>query len=203
MKKLLLLVPALILVTLTATRVISIVRHDEEPIVVHDIWNTPISREVKAVLIESFGPDALNIVVGVDRNVAVLSGDVSDRATQELSERVVESVDGILVVHNFIDLAPGNATATRAELLERDKILRARVSRELNAAVAVAACDGVVLLKGVMPDRDRHDTAIRIAENLEGVRKVIDRLHVTWTSPVSVASLTFGAESMTPYGKEK
>jgi len=201
MKRLLLLVPLLIVLTLAVVRVVGILRNDEEPAVVRDIWNTPISREVKALLVESFGPDALNIVVGVDRNVAVLSGDVGERATQRLADRVAESVDGILVVHNFIDLSP--ETPAGEELAKADKVLRRRLSKELTPEIDVATCDGTVLLRGIMPDSDHHDTAVRIAENLSGVTRVIDRIHVTWTSSMPIASLTFGADSMLPVGIEK
>ena len=203
MRKLLLVLPAIIIVSLAVLRVVPLRNGEPEVRVTQDIRNNPMSREVRAELVEAFGPDALDIVVGVDGKVAVLSGSVHERATQKLAEHVASAVDGILVVHNFLELdsQPG---LVATDLAARDKKLKKKVSSELAGSISVDACDGVVLLRGQLPDSDHHDEAVRVTENLPDVRKVIDLLHVTWSSSMpGLSTVAMTSDLMLPAGMEK
>lgn len=204
MRRLLLVLPAIVLLTLAAPQVVSRWNHEVDPGPTRDIRNNPASREVRATLIDAFGPDALDIVVGVEDNVAVLSGEVRERPTQRLAGHVAESVDGILVVHNFLSLTGGSGDPVDHALASRDLTLKKRLSSELAPDISVDACDGVVLLRGTLPDNVRHDAAVRIAEELADVTKVIDLLHVTWTSSMpAVVQVAYTTDLSIPALPEK
>ncbi len=147
--------------------------------------------EIRAALIEHFGADANGIQVRERDHAVALFGEVSQRSTQELAEEVVMSLDGIVVVHNFLDLHASEVDTaqeliTHAELEARDAMLETGVKTRLTSDIgdeafdiSVEACDGVVSLRGDLPDQERHAVAIRTAGSVDGVRKVIDLLEVT------------------------
>jgi osmotically-inducible protein OsmY len=156
-----------------------------------DVRDTSRALAVKAALIEHFGRDAINIDVVVDENVASLSGEVEKRSTMELSEEVTKSLERITVVHNFLshsasDVDSVSDLVTHAELEMRDAVLETKVKTELVTdvgdaalAISVEACDGVVSLRGALPDKERRAVAVRTARSLPNVVKVIDLLQVT------------------------
>jgi len=202
MRRLALILPAIIILSVALFRLMPRSEGSTAQTTARDIWNNPMSHEVKAALVDAFGPDALRIVVGVDQNVAVLSGTVGERSTRQFAEQVASSVDGVIVVHDFLSLA-GEASPKRGPLTAEDEALRRRLSEELAKAVSVEACDGVVLLGGPVPDSNRRDTIMQIAENLSGVRRVVDLMQVAWLTSAPAASLVLGEDLMTPVGLEK
>ncbi len=212
MRKSVLVIPVLAVVTLPLLLVTTVSKEKRERQPIRDIRNNAASHRVKAVLIDAFGPDALNIVVGVEDNVAVLSGDVRERPTRRLARQVAESVDGIIVAHNFLQWTDGSSNVTgTTDDAPHDETLRSRLSGKLDAAITVDACDGVVVLQGDLSDNRHRDAAVRIAESLSGVTKVIDLLHVAWTGSVSdvPVALAYGApvasgfDILTPLEGEK
>ena len=102
------------------------------------------------------------------------------------------AVDGIVVVHNFLELAPGSAQEpldaiiSTAELEARDALLESGVKTRLASdigdeafEISVEACEGVVSLRGDVPDQERHAVAVRAATSVGGVTRVIDLLEVS------------------------
>ena len=146
---------------------------------------------IRTALINSFGTDALGIDVGVENDIAVLEGEVASRSTQELAEQVALSVDGVSDVHNRLKLAssePDTAgeVLSQVELETRDAYLESKVKSELASNIGdeafdleVEACDGVVSLRGDLPDDARRDVALNSVEDLSGVDRVIDLIDVT------------------------
>jgi osmotically-inducible protein OsmY len=156
-----------------------------------DLRDTSRSLAAKEALIEHFGGDAVDIHVVVDENAASISGEIAERSTLELSEEVVKVTGGVIVVHNFLDYTPTELysvgdLATPDELQTRDAALEEKVVSELTSqvgddavTVAVEACDGVVILRGSLPDARRREIIVRTAQGLPEVVRVIDLLEVT------------------------
>ncbi len=147
--------------------------------------------EVRDVLLDKIGNDAVNIRVTVDRRKAILTGQVPTRAAQELSEEVVLSVPGIRSVDNRLRVAPrpaGNSAETAVRTVDQeltDAKLESRVKKNLYSElgrrareIEVEATDGVISLRGKVPDPNRKQLALDTAGKTPGVVQVIDLIQV-------------------------
>lgn len=158
-----------------------------------DVEEASLRNEVHLALLDKFGSDAMGIAVKVDGDRALLSGEVPSRSTQELAEEVALSVPGIRRVDNLLTVDKGEsrqATAAgraveKADSEAQDAALELRVGQRLLGEIGryaldleVEATDGVVSLRGKMPDEERRRLALRTAEQTPGVQKVINLLQV-------------------------
>lgn len=150
-----------------------------------------LAAAIHIALLEQLGEDALGIETRVSGDRAVLTGEVSERSSEELAEEVALSVEGIDRVSNRLR-TKGVAGAKRSKMeavLEdaghevEDAALEARVGiallEELGRhafGVEVEATDGVVSLRGHVPDEERRELAKRTAGRINGVKKVLDLL---------------------------
>lgn len=158
-------------------------------------WEAALTGlRVKAVLLDKLGTDALGVDVDVDDGQALLTGTVNDRSTQELAEQAALSVDGIRSVDNKLRLrrdAPQGAgeTAERTARDLADELADARLEGKVHlrlfgeigrhaGRLTVEAVDGVVSLRGPLPDRHRKKLALQVARDTKGVDKVIDLIEV-------------------------
>jgi osmotically-inducible protein OsmY len=153
-------------------------------------WVTEL--KVKSALLDKIGPDALGVRVTLDRTQAILTGTVEKRSTQELAEEVAKSVEGVASVDNKIRVAGGEAQGNDVERAEQhvtseldDARLESRVKLRLVGElgrrarpIEVEASDGVVSLRGPVPDRERRNLALETARGVSGVKKVVDLLRV-------------------------
>ena len=143
--------------------------------------------EIRELLFEKGGQNALGIQVAVDRGKAILIGEVQTRAGQELAEEVALSVEGIKSVDNRLRLKnapPGDGATKAGRTLEQetaDAYLESKVKRHLYAEIGkrskdleVEAVDGVVSLRGTLPDAARKQIALDAATKTKGVKKVVD-----------------------------
>lgn len=155
-------------------------------------WSTTLTElRVKSALLEKLGADALAISVSIAGTRVVLDGTVEKRATQELAEEVALTVEGISAVDNRLALeaeSGGIAERTSRDAGREidDAMLESKVKLSLfneigkhAARIEVEAVDGVVSLRGVLPDREREKLALRTAKSVSGVRKVVDLLKHT------------------------
>jgi len=153
-------------------------------------WITEL--KVKAALLEKVGVDAVPIRVRVDRTTAILTGTVTARSAQELCEEVALSVEGISKVDNRVQLDPASQAATPTRRAARDvqqELADAQLESEVKLKlygeigaharkVEVEAVDGVVSLRGTLPDAARKRIAIETIERLSRVKKVVDLIRV-------------------------
>ncbi len=150
-----------------------------------------LEHRVEHRLGEVFGDDVANVRVAMDGNKALLLGSVHQRASQELATEVALSVDGVKSVSNRLRLVRAQSggiiseVATDAEEEAADAGLEAEVKVRLvgevgrwAGSIEVEAVDGVVSLRGRVPDEARRDIALRTARSTSGVRRVIDLLRV-------------------------
>lgn len=157
-----------------------------------DVAEAGIAADVRLALLDKLGWDALDVRVEVDREEAILLGEVDKRTTQELAEEVALSVQGIRRVDNRLRLkpqrAPESAVDRAASTTERevsDAALEMRVGKNLLAEIGryaldleVEVTDGVASVRGTVPDRERKSLALKAAEGTSGVKKVIDLVDV-------------------------
>jgi osmotically-inducible protein OsmY len=139
--------------------------------------------KVRAALLEKLGTDALNIKVTVVGEKVTLTGAVSKRSTEELAEEVARSVEGVRKVDNRLEVVEGGQASGNVENEANDSLLESRVKMALASEIGrhawkveVEATDGVVSLRGTVPDRERREIAVKAAKNTKGVRKVVDLL---------------------------
>lgn len=151
-----------------------------------------LTERVRAKLLAKLGPDALGIEIAATGHRVLLTGAVDERPTQELAEEVAASVPGVRRVENRIALKPGRRTsgpvgraASEAEREVLDAALESRVKSELLAElgrwaleIEVEAADGVVSLRGWVPDRERERIALATARDVRGVERVIELIRV-------------------------
>lgn len=145
--------------------------------------------EIRDALLEKVGNDAVGIRVTVDGKKAILTGNVPTRSAQELSEEVAKSIEGIKKVDNRLKVAqPGGAAEQAGRTVDQemaDAKLESKVKRHLYSEIGkrarqieVEVTDGVVSLRGEVPDEGRKQLALDTAGKTEGVKQVIDLLRV-------------------------
>lgn len=151
-----------------------------------------LTEKVRAKLLTKLGTDALGIDIVTRGDRVLLTGAVDERPTQELAEEVTRSVTGVRKVDNRIAMVPrtggpgpvGRAAAS-AESELGDAALESRVKADLLGElgryaleIEVEATDGVVSLRGWVPDAGRERIALDTARGVRGVAKVIDLIRI-------------------------
>jgi len=150
-----------------------------------------LALRVKLELLRKLGADALHVDVEAENGRIVLAGEVKKRATAELAEEVAGKVSGVHGVDSRLKVAGQTAAPDAASKLDRalgeaenevrDAALETRVRLALvdrlgsdGFRIGTDAASGVVTLEfpGSI-DRQRRHEAVRIAETVEGVSKVI------------------------------
>lgn len=143
--------------------------------------------EIKELLLEKGGKVAVGIRVTVDGAKAILTGEVPTQAALELAKEVVLAVDGIKSVDNRLKLVPppGGSTARTADDELADAHLESKVKRRLYSElgkrarqIEVEAVDGIVSLRGTVPDAARKQLALDTTVKTEGVKKIVDLIKV-------------------------
>jgi len=152
-----------------------------------DVAEARTEADVRLALLDKLGWDALDVKVEVDGGRVLLEGEVEKRATQELAEEVALSVPGVNRVDNRLR-TPAVSTGTpvgqavgSAEREVNDAALELRVAKNLLGEIGrhafdleIESTDGIVSLRGTLPDRERKALALRTAGGTSGVKKVID-----------------------------
>src|SRR6185436_7613143 len=157
-----------------------------------NVEDASLGADVRLALIDKLGFDALGVHVDTEGGRVFLSGRVEKRATQELAEEVALSVPGVTKVENNLELKGGGrsestvdraVSSTEAEV--QDAALELRVGKNILGEIGrhaldleVESTDGVVSVRGKLPDSERKALALRTAEGTPGVKKVIDLIEV-------------------------
>jgi osmotically-inducible protein OsmY len=145
-----------------------------------------LENRISAKLVDSLGNDAKSIRVAVFDGKAVLIGRVAERSTQELAEEValyfpeIRSVDNQLKAGTDKPLLEGQLKGegddARLEMLVK-KGLEAEIGKHVKQ-IEVEAVDGVVSIRGTVPDQARLKLAREATSHVKGVKKVVDLLRV-------------------------
>lgn len=166
-------------------------RASEEARREQDLSDAHLRNDLRLALLDKLGQDALGITVVASAGHVSLVGAVHERSTAELAEEVAKSVPGVLKVDNrLIARKPSGETPVAGALGHAghevdDAVLEVRVGKNLLEEIGryaldveVEAADGVVSLRGSLPDGDRKALAMRTAQATAGVVKVVDLLQV-------------------------
>lgn len=152
-----------------------------------------LEQQVTTMLVNKLGDDAATIRVVVDnKGKAVLVGTTTRRSTQELAKEVALFVPGVKKVQNkveYVPAAPEGNVAEKAVATTGDEAsdsgLETSVKYQLNREVGktawkieVEAVEGVVSLRGTVPDQARLDIALKTAAGVKGVKQVVDLLRI-------------------------
>jgi osmotically-inducible protein OsmY len=144
-------------------------------------------KQIQTALVEKLGADAKTINVAFSDGKAVLSGKVTEDSTQEIAKEVALWVPGVTSVDNKIEAAnermvgSGKLIAEQKDLGTESgvKDVLRREAGKLAGALEVEACNGVVSVRGSVPDKASHDQVLGLASKVVDVTKVIDLLRIT------------------------
>jgi len=147
-----------------------------------------------------------NVHASVEDGVVTLTGNVERYIGKVDAEKEVNEVDHVQGVRNEITVTSQKSDAElRSELADKlayDRIGYGVMFNNLKLNVN----NGVVTIGGEVHDYPARDSAVSIAENTPGVKKVIDNINVLPTSPmddqlrVAVARAIYGAPGFEKYG---
>ena len=145
-----------------------------------------LETEITTKLVEVFGEDAKTIRVAVADGKAVLIGRVQERSTQELAEEVVLFFPAIRSVDNDLESSKdknvmeggllGEGGDAKLEI-EVKSALASEIGKH-SKSIEVEVADGMVSIRGSVPDEARLKLAREAAAGVNGVKKLIDLLHV-------------------------
>lgn len=148
---------------------------------------------VRSALLDRAAAKAMPIVVTMDHGTAILTGDVESKVVQELAKEVALSVDGVRDVDNRLRVVGekpfSQQTIAEARRHDEQEFADARLEsgvklalyREIGARAGkleIEAVDGVVSVRGPVPDEARRKIALDTVNGLQGVKKVIDLMKV-------------------------
>ena len=147
-----------------------------------DINDAVIVAQIKAK-IAAVDTATLSLVnVDVNLGAVTLTGQVHSESERIKVDTAARSVSGIT---RFDDRIIVNPKAPTAEEIASDLALQAKVKTALTAQtginamkVQVSAHGGVVLLEGTVPSKAVHQVIIETTRDVQGVRRVIDRLRL-------------------------
>lgn len=151
------------------------------------------AENVKALLLEKGGVKAVPIVVTMDGTTAILTGDVATKAVQELASEVALAVDGVKKVDNRLKLVGeksfGKMSSEEAAKENERELADARLESSGKIALykaigtsasklEIEAADGVVSVRGTVPDVERKKVALDTIGKMKDVKKVVDLIKV-------------------------
>ncbi len=144
-----------------------------------------VTASVKARFLAERGLNSLSIRVRTDGGVVILSGTVDHPAQIALAGRVAMEVDGVRRVENKLAVKDGVSTLDTIGSYLDDTAVTASVKtailtqKGLNSLdIRVETQNGVVRLDGRVDHAAQSALAERVTEDVKGVRKVENRLHV-------------------------
>jgi osmotically-inducible protein OsmY len=146
-----------------------------------------MEQKIQSALVEKLGADAKTISVAFSDGKAVLSGKVAEDSTQEIAKEVALWVPGVTGVDSKIEAANermvggGKLIAEQKDLGTESgvkDVLRREVGK-LAGGLEVEACNGVVSVRGNVPDKASHEQVLGLASKVVDVKKVVDLLRIT------------------------
>ena len=143
-----------------------------------DAW---ITTKVKLSLATTEGVSASDVNVDTVNRQVTLHGTVNTAAEKETAERTAKAVEGTASVRNLLQIVPAQ---NQAEVEEKDDEISTRVSAALagdpslkGSTISVQSVNkGVVLLKGGAKSLSDHLTAVQLASEVRGVRRVASEI---------------------------
>lgn len=145
-----------------------------------------LDAKVRDLIQSKLGDDAKAIKVALVKGKIVLTGEVAERSTQELCKEVALAVPGVTKVDNQVEAKKEKSVADGkiGDEMADDKLegkVRSAVKGELGShykKVTIEVVAGVALIRGTVPDEERHQLALKAMGGVAGVKKTVDVLTV-------------------------
>lgn len=150
------------------------------------VGDATITATVKSKLLWNSHTDGLDIHVDTNNGKVTLTGSATTGAEKELAGRIARETDGVVGVNN--DIALSNKPAAGAKAREKgeqaeqavsDAWITSKVKSSLmftrgisSFDISVTTQNGVVSLKGVVDSTAERELAVRVAQDIRGVKKV-------------------------------
>jgi len=145
-----------------------------------------ITTRVKLSLLTSEGLRGNQVNVDTVGRAVTLHGIVGSIAEKDAAERIARSVEGVEGVRNLLEVVAAAAISDREEagIEARDERVREVVAAALAAEPSLESSGvsvqsvhhGVVVLGGTARDLGAHLTAVELARDVEGVRRVASEI---------------------------
>lgn len=140
------------------------------------------ANDLQAALLENPQLNAFDIRVTIDDEKVRLSGNVKTDAQRKLAEDIVSSFSDVEYVNNAIRVVHADKPSPSSL---QDSVINARVSVKLMAddtlstqRIDIDTVQNVVTLGGEVDSEEQKDHAATVASNVEGVRRVKNKLVV-------------------------
>jgi osmotically-inducible protein OsmY len=135
--------------------------------------------EVKTIVIDRLARSPERLTVQVSKQVVTLDGTVDSLAQKRAAEQIAVEAPGVQSLVSQLTVADGQIGPESVD----DRLAR-RVEFELYStkavslkAVQIRSQDGTVVLSGSVPSRAEKLLAERVAQAVEGVKKVLNHLN--------------------------
>jgi osmotically-inducible protein OsmY len=150
------------------------------------VGDATITASIKSKLLWNSHTDGLDIHVDTNNGKVTLTGSAATGAEKELAGRIAKETDDVVGVNNEIALSvkPGatakvKSTDENAEQAVSDSWITTKVKSSLMFTRGVSSFDidvtttnGVVSLKGAVGSAAERELAVRVAQDVRGVKKV-------------------------------
>ncbi len=143
------------------------------------ITDTAITAKVKATLMGEGSLKKSKIRVTTTNGVVTLKGSASSSDAKSAAETAAKSVEGVKSVDNNLSTPGSSKTVSKTKQAVSDSWITTKVKSEILAdslskgfEVSVTTIDGMVALKGALPNQDAIDHVKDIAQGVEGVKSV-------------------------------
>jgi hyperosmotically inducible protein len=150
------------------------------------VEDATITATIKSKLLWNSNTDGLDIHIDTNNGKVTLSGSVSSDAEKSLAGRIAKESDGVVGVKNELALVNKSDTvmkplpaAANPQPTMSDAWVTAKVKSSLmltrgvdSLDIKVTTRDGVVSLQGVVDSTAERELAIRVAQDIRGVKKV-------------------------------
>ena len=144
-------------------------------------------QEIMKLLVDKLGKDAESIRVTIVGDKTTLTGQVTNRGTQELADEVLmyagvtkKKIDNQVKVKDEKGLFSGKTKKEMADYkIEKD--VRSKVKGEIGdhaKAIQIECTNDTCSMRGTLPDQGRKDLAMKAAAGVEGVKHIVDLVHL-------------------------
>lgn len=145
-----------------------------------------ISMQAKTALLFNRNVSGIKTKVFVEDGIVTLKGEAKNQAQKDLAEEYAKDVNGVKGVKNEITIAKTQKEQKQAmgEKID-DASITAQVKTAFSAYNSTSAFktgvktnDGVVMLSGEADNRAAKEMAGKVANNVNGVKKVVNNMTV-------------------------
>lgn len=140
-----------------------------------------IAASVKAKLVATEGVPATDVNVEVYKGVVLLSGFVTTQAAKDMAGKAASEASNVQKVRNEIAVHESTSMGTKLDdtvLVGKVKAALVDASDVKSGQINVEARGGIVQLGGFVTGEGMKARAIKIAQGVDGVKRVDDALFV-------------------------